>query len=221
MNVSVLEFFIENTKSDEFEGKRVIEVGSKYVNGSVRPLIEKFLKPKEYIGVDLEEGKFVDVVLDAEKLVDHFGKESFDIVVSTELLEHVTNWRSVINNMKEILKKDGYIYITTRSKGFPYHAYPYDFWRYEVDDMKKIFEDFEIIKIESDLETPGVFLKAKKPNNYSKPVDLSNINLYSIVLGKRTQKVITNFSFSRKCQISFYNLLHIIKNKISNIIALK
>jgi len=112
MNVSVLEIFIENTESDEFEGKRVIEVGSKYVNGSVRPLIEKFLKPKEYIGVDLEEGKFVDVVLDAEKLVDHFGKESFDIVVSTELLEHVTDWRSVINNMKEILKKtDIYIYI--------------------------------------------------------------------------------------------------------------
>ena len=110
MNVSVLEIFIENTESDEFEGKRVIEVGSKYVNGSVRPLIEKFLKPKEYIGVDLEKGKFVDVVLDAEKLVDYFGKESFDIVVSTELLEHVTNWRSVINNMKEILKKDGYIY---------------------------------------------------------------------------------------------------------------
>ena len=110
MHVSVLEIFIENTESDEFEGKRVIEVGSKYVNGSVRPLIEKFLKPKEYIGVDLEEGKFVDVVLDAEKLVDYFGKESFDIVVSTELLEHVTDWRSVINNMKEILKKDGYIY---------------------------------------------------------------------------------------------------------------
>ena len=110
MHVSVLEFFIENTESDEFEGKRVIEVGSKYVNGSVRLLIEKFLKPKEYIGVDLEKGKFVDVVLDAEKLVDYFGKESFDIVVSTELLEHVTDWRSVINNMKEILKKDGYIY---------------------------------------------------------------------------------------------------------------
>ena len=112
MNVPVLEFFIKNTKSDEFEGKRVIEVGSKYVNGSVRPLIEKFLKPKEYVGVDLETGKFVDVVLDAEKLVDYFGKESFDVVVSTELLEHVTDWRSVINNMKEILKKtDIYIYI--------------------------------------------------------------------------------------------------------------
>jgi len=214
MNVPVLEFFIENTKSNEFNGKRVIEIGSKYVNGSVRPIIEKFLNPKEYVGVDIEKGKFVDVVLSAEKLVNYFGKESFDVVVSTELLEHVVNWRSVINNMKEILKKDGYIYITTRSKGFPYHAYPYDFWRYEVDDMKKIFEDFEIIELESDLEAPGVFLKAKKPSSYSKQVDLSNINLYSMVLGKRTQKIVTNFSFIRKCKISFHNLLHTIKNRI-------
>jgi len=110
MQISVLEFFIENAKSDEFEEKRVIEVGSKYVNGSVRPMIEKFLNPKEYVGVDIEKGKFVDVILDAEKLVDYFGKESFDVVISTELLEHVTNWRSIINNMKEILKKNGYIY---------------------------------------------------------------------------------------------------------------
>jgi len=144
MQISVLEFFIENAKSDEFEEKRVIEVGSKYVNGSVRPMIEKFLNPKEYVGVDIEKGKFVDVILDAEKLVDYFGKESFDVVISTELLEHVTNWRSIINNMKEILKRTD-IYITTCSKGFPYHAYPYDFWRYEVEDMKKFLKILKLL----------------------------------------------------------------------------
>jgi hypothetical protein len=69
------------------------------------------------------------------------------------------------------------IYITTRSYGFPYHAYPYDFWRYEIEDMKKIFSDFEIIKLIKDHEAPGVFLKAKKT---------SNTALYSMILGKRT-----------------------------------
>jgi len=110
MHISVLEFFIENTQKEEFENKRILEVGSKYVNGSVRPLIEKFFNPKEYIGVDIEKGKFVDIVCDAEKLVDYFGKETFDVVISTELLEHVKDWRKVINNMKEVLKSNGYIY---------------------------------------------------------------------------------------------------------------
>jgi len=34
-NVAVIEFFIEHVRLVEFHGKRVLEVGSKYVNGSV------------------------------------------------------------------------------------------------------------------------------------------------------------------------------------------
>jgi SAM-dependent methyltransferase len=156
-NIAVIEFFIDNIKPEEFKGKRVLEVGSRYVNGSVRPLIENFCSPKEYVGVDIEAGKFVDVILPAEKLVEYFGPESFDVVISTELLEHVQNWRLVINNMKSVLKCDGYIYLTTRSYGFPYHAYPYDFWRYEIEDVKKIFSDFEIIKLIKDHEALAYF----------------------------------------------------------------
>ena len=108
----------------------------------------------------------------------------FDVVISTELLEHVQNWRLVINNMKSVLKCGGYIYFTTRSYGFPYHAYPYDFWRYEIEDMKKIFSDFEIIKLIKDHEAPGVFLKAKKISNTL--IDLSNVAIYSMILDRRT-----------------------------------
>jgi len=109
-HTSVIEFFIENIDIREFKAKRVLEVGSKYVNGSVRPLIERFCKPKEYIGIDIEPGKYVDIILPAEKLLKYFGKESFDVVISTEVLEHVKNWRVVIFNMKEVLKPGGYIY---------------------------------------------------------------------------------------------------------------
>lgn len=109
-NIAVIEFFIENIRIEEFRGKRVLEVGSKYINGSVRPLIERFASPKEYIGVDIEPGKYVDIVLPAEKLVECFGEEAFDVVISTELLEHVRDWRLVINNMKRVLRCGGYIY---------------------------------------------------------------------------------------------------------------
>ena len=111
-NVALMEFFIENVKPEEFRDKRVLEVGSKYVNGSVRPLIERFMQPKEYIGIDIEPGKYVDVVLPAEELVEYFGRESFDVVISTETLEHVKDWRKVITNMKDVLKPGGYIYIS-------------------------------------------------------------------------------------------------------------
>lgn len=88
-HVAVNEFFIESIKAEEFNEKRILEVGSKYINGSVRPLVENFFSPKEYIGVDIEPGKFVDLILPAEKLLRYFGSESFDAVVATELLEHV------------------------------------------------------------------------------------------------------------------------------------
>lgn len=187
-HISVIEFFIDAVRSEEFEGKRILEVGSRYVNGSVRPLIERFLKPREYIGVDIEAGKFVDLIVPAEKLLEYFGPESFDVVISTEVLEHVRDWRVAITNMKGVLKPLGYIYITTRSRGFPYHGFPFDFWRYEVEDMKKIFSDFEIIVLRRDHEAPGVFLKARKPKGYA-PADLSDIALYSIILGKRTREI--------------------------------
>ena len=188
-NVAVIEFFIEQAKPGEFTGKKVLEVGSKYINGSVRPLIEKFFQPKEYVGVDIEPGKFVDIVLPAENLLHCFGPESFDVVISTELLEHVMNWRLVINNMKSVLRRGGYIYVTTRSYGFPYHGYPYDFWRYELSDMKVIFSDFEILCLKRDHMAPGVFLKARKPENWT-PISLDNIALYSVLLGRKTREIV-------------------------------
>jgi SAM-dependent methyltransferase len=148
--VAVIEFFVESVEREEFEGRRVLDVGSKYVNGSVRPLIECLLKPKEYVGVDTEPGKFVDIILPAERLVEHFGPEPFDVVIATELLEHVQDWRLVLNNLKSVLRRGGYVYITAPSHGFPFHAYPYDFWRWEVEDLRRIFKDFEIIKLVRD-----------------------------------------------------------------------
>jgi SAM-dependent methyltransferase len=187
MHVSVIEFFIQNVKDKEIKGKRILEVGSKYVNGSIRPFIER-LHPREYVGVDIERGKFVDVVLPAEKLIDAFGVEAFDVVISTELMEHVKDWRIVVNNMKKVLRPNGYIYLTTRSYGYPYHGYPFDFWRYEIGDIRKIFSDFKTIALKKDHLEPGVFLKAVKPKN-QQPFDVSTIKLYSVILGKRTHSI--------------------------------
>jgi SAM-dependent methyltransferase len=189
LHAIILELFVETVDPEEFAGKRVLEVGSKYVNGSVRPFIERYLKPSEYVGVDIEKGKFVEVVLPVEKLTEYFGEESFDVVITTEMLEHVHDWKVAMNNLKRVVKRGGILYCTTRSKGYGIHSHPHDYWRYEIDDMKKIFSDFEVISLLPDLEAPGVFLKAIRPKD-GETIALDNLELYSIVLGKKTRNIV-------------------------------
>lgn len=186
----IIEWFVDIAldSPEEFKNKRILEVGSRNVNGSVRNIIEKRAPPKEYVGVDLEEGECVDLVVPAEEIADYFGEESFDVVISTEMLEHVEDWRLVIDNMKKVLRPGGMIYISTRSYGFQYHAYPFDYWRYTESDMRKIFANFKILETKLDRPcSPGILLKAIKPTNYTS-IDLSGISLYSIAVGKRILK---------------------------------
>ena len=188
-NVNCIVFGAINLNEEEIEGKNILEVGSYDINGGLRPIVESW-KPAKYVGVDIEKGPGVDVVCNAEELLDKFEKNSFDIVISTELLEHVKDWRKAISNIKNICKPNGIILITTRSYGFGYHAYPYDFWRYELEDMEKIFSDCEILVLEKD-PAKGVFIKVKKPNNFIEN-DLSNYELYSIVANKRVKQIADN-----------------------------
>jgi SAM-dependent methyltransferase len=181
----ILDWFNTNVKRGEIEDKEIIEVGSLNVNGSVRKIIQSFL-PKNYIGLDLQNGTDVDLVLPAEKIVWYFGPKRFDVAISTETIEHVVDWRVVIENMKGVLKCGGYIYLSVPTIGFGYHEYPYDCWRYETEDMEKIFADFNIIINEK--ISDGIFLKAQKPQNYT-PCDLSNIALYSMATETRTVSI--------------------------------
>ena len=109
-------------------------------------------------------------------------------MISTELIEHVSDWKKAVSNIKNICKRNGIMLITTRSYGFRYHSYPYDCWRYELSDMEYIFSDCIIEKLEKDRLHPGVFIKARKPKAFEEKV-LSDYALYSIVENKRIKEV--------------------------------
>lgn len=181
-NKACIEFGRKNLKEEDVRKKSVIEVGSFDLNGSLRPTVEAF-HPSSYIGVDLQTGPGVDQICDAHDIIDLFGYGTFDLLISTELLEHVRDWRKVISNFKHILKPNGVLLITTRSKGFYYHDYPSDFWRYEISDMQTIFSDFVVEVIEKDPIEPGVFIKARKPKTFTEN-ETTNYELYSIIKGR-------------------------------------
>ena len=187
-NAACILFGFRSISASEVAGKRVLEIGSADRNGSLRPIIESY-RPREYVGIDVEPGPGVDRVVEAGQIAQVFGEESFDLVVSTETLEHIRDWRGAISNIKRACKRGGVILLTTRSIGFPYHGYPYDFWRFEPEDVRAIFSDMDIVRMERDSElTPGVFAKIRKPVDFREN-GLSNHELYSIVAGTRVRQL--------------------------------
>jgi SAM-dependent methyltransferase len=185
-NESGLQFASTILDGPLVRGKDVLEVGARDVNGSIRGHVAA-LGPRRYVGVDIEAGPGVDEVLPAQRLVERFGEGAFDVVTSMEMMEHVRPWREVLGNIKRVLRPGGTLIITTRSYGFGYHGYPYDFWRYELSDMRLIFADFQIRALVSDPVTPGVFLAAQKTSDAYQNLD--DIRLYSVVTFRRSRGV--------------------------------
>jgi SAM-dependent methyltransferase len=161
MHKTVMDFVERTLSHYDVADQDVLEVGSYNVNGSVRPYIES-LGPKSYLGVDVSTGPGVDKIANCENLRNEVDG-SFDLVISTEMLEHVADWRKCMLQMTSMLNYGGFLLLTTRSPGFPYHPYPVDNWRYTNSQMRAILDalNFEIYMLEDD-PSPGVLAYASK-----------------------------------------------------------
>jgi SAM-dependent methyltransferase len=167
------------------KGAQVLEVG--IGPGSVRPLAVRW-GASSYLGVNAFPGPGVDVVCPVESLATKLGENAADLVICTEVVEHVQDWRAAISNMKRVLREGGRLILTTRSRGYPWHGAPLDYWRYGIDDMRNIFRDFDDLVVEPDPQEVGVFVSGSKPVAFQE-ANLSSIALYSIVTGKREGEI--------------------------------
>lgn len=110
---------------------KVLEIGSQDVNGSLRQVCPKEF---EYIGVDFQKGKGVDIVLDDPYTLP-FENESFDIVLSSSCFEHSEMFWLVFLEILRVMKPKSLFYLNAPSTG-SFHRYPVDCWRFYPDSGK-------------------------------------------------------------------------------------
>lgn len=110
--------FVNKVKIDYpqfFDKKKILEVGSLNVNGSVRVMF----KDCNYIGIDVGKGGGVDIVC---PIHEYIHPEEFDTVISTEMLEHDKYWEQSLKQMWNNLKKGGILIFTCAGPNRPEHG---------------------------------------------------------------------------------------------------
>jgi SAM-dependent methyltransferase len=105
---------------------------------------KKLFKSSKYVGVDFDSKSKADYIIDLNKEKLPFKDNSFDCVIMSETLEHIFNIEHVIIESKRVLKKEGYIFISSPFI-FPEHGVPYDFYRYTKYFYFEKFKDMEVI----------------------------------------------------------------------------
>jgi SAM-dependent methyltransferase len=110
------------------EGPKVLDIGA-----GECPLREKLEQlGYRYLSLDIEQNSLrtIDYVARIDRtlpdlLISHGG---FDLLILTEVLEHVPDWQTSFQNLAKLLKPGGYCIITTPFF-YMLHEEPYDFWR--------------------------------------------------------------------------------------------
>lgn len=137
----------------------VADIGSADINGSLKPLFanEKWI----YKGYDVSPGKNVDIVLSEFYHWPEIESNSCDVVVSSQVVEHVKHpWRW-IKEIERIVKPDGLVYICTPNT-IEYHPYPIDCWRLWPDGMRGLLDETDLVPIEVysiGMDTTGIARK--------------------------------------------------------------
>lgn len=114
-------------------GSRILEIGAMDVNGSLRQFRPDGSK---YLGVDLEPGKGVDMIVEPGKPLP-FAEGSFDLVLASSVFEHDPAFWVTFLDLIRVLRDGGHLYISAPSNGHV-HRYPEDHWRFYPDSGRAL-----------------------------------------------------------------------------------
>jgi SAM-dependent methyltransferase len=97
------------------------------------------------INSDVHNQFGVDIVFDAHNIP--FKDNTFQLVYSSQVLEHTLKPWVVAKEISRVTKMDGFIH-TEVPFCFPYHGQPYDFYRFTPGGLRLLFQLCELVKYE-------------------------------------------------------------------------
>jgi SAM-dependent methyltransferase len=98
----------------------------------------------EYVGADLPGNDDATVIIGPDGILP-VADQSYDTVLSTQVLEHVQDPRNYLSECLRVLKPGGRLLLSTHGV-FPYHPDPADLWRWTCEGLRREVESagFEI-----------------------------------------------------------------------------
>lgn len=97
--------FVRRTLEGRPPPTRVLEIGSRNINGSVRPLFPG----AQYVGIDVLHGPGVDVIADGATFLPPFMP---DCLLCCEVLEHARQAETLVRHALELLPPGGLLILT-------------------------------------------------------------------------------------------------------------
>jgi SAM-dependent methyltransferase len=129
------EFMQKYLQARAKEPLRILDLGSQDFNGSYRSLFDR--PPWRYVGIDMADGKNVDLVLCDPYRWREIKAESADVIVSGQTFEHTEFFWLTIREIARALKVGGLLCLIAPSAGDE-HRYPVDCWRVYPDGLRAL-----------------------------------------------------------------------------------
>lgn len=165
-------------------GLRVLEIGSRSVQSD--EVWKSAIPDCDYTGLDILDGKNVNIIGDAHQLSELFSYDAFDLIICFAVFEHLALPWIVVEEISKVLAPGGMVVIETHFS-FSEHELPWLFFQFNANALEVMFcpeLGFEII--DSGLDTPIVGRFSQSAAPYLRGSIVKDLYCHSSIIARKS-----------------------------------
>jgi len=164
MHAEAYDFLRSAVEGLDVTGALVLEIGSRNVNGTPRPLFDGCAL---YLGIDPRAGSGVDHIVRAG---DYDGHANYDFVITAETLEHA-DAREIVECAWRSLKPGGLLVLTAATEGREPHSndgvlgtFPHEYYgNIGREQLAQLLGEWDVVRLEVNDAHHDIYAIARKP----------------------------------------------------------